>query len=327
MELLLVPVVRNHYMSPFDGCPTAVKCLQCPLLLITITDMCPTRPICLLWSSCWFLWSVISIYRPFHWCQTAANVSKVPSCLLSLQTCAPWGSFVSYGAPFGSCGQKSLYVALWWVSDCCKISPGSPLAYYYGRPVLHGAHLSPMELLLVPVVSNIYISTLSLVSNCCKMSPRSPLAYYHCRLVPHGAQSSLMDLLMVPMVRNHYMSTLWWVSKCCKMSVMSLFAYCHCRLVPHGAHLFLWSSCWSLWSEKIIICRPLMGVRPCKMSPVSPSAYYHCRLVPHGAHLSLMDYGSRGQKSLYVALWWVSDCCKISPGSPFAYYHYRHVPH
>ena len=37
-------------------------------------------------------------------------VFSMPSCLLPQQSCAPWGSFVFYGAPLGSCGQKSLYV-------------------------------------------------------------------------------------------------------------------------------------------------------------------------------------------------------------------------
>ena len=141
------------------------------------------------------------------------------------------------------------------MSDCCKISPGSPLAYYYGRPVLHGAQLSPIELLLVPVVSNIYISTLSLVSNCCKMSPRSPLAYYHCRLVPHGAHLSLMELLLVPVVRNHYMSPFDGCPTAVKFLQGPLLLITMADLCSMGLICPLWSSCWFLWSV-ISIYRP-----------------------------------------------------------------------
>ena len=92
MELLLVFVVRHHYMSNLRllyGCPTAVKCLQCPHLLITIADLCSMGLICPLWSSCWFLWLVISIYRPFHWCQTAVKFLQGPLLLIIITDMCP----------------------------------------------------------------------------------------------------------------------------------------------------------------------------------------------------------------------------------------------
>ena len=143
---------------------------------------------------------------------TAAKCLQHIFCLLPKQTCAPWASFVYYGAPIGSWGKKITTCRLfYWVSGCCKMSPVSPVAYYPSRPVPHGARLSLVELPLVPVVQN-YMCRLCRLFNVCRQLLQNvfsiSFAYYPSRLVPPGAHLSFVELPLVPEVRNQHMSTL-----------------------------------------------------------------------------------------------------------------------
>ena len=83
-----------------------------------------------------------------------------------------------------------------------KMSLASTLAYYQSRLLPPGAHLTFMELPLVPIVKNRYMSTILCVSNCCKSSSACPLAYYHGIACPFWAHLSFIELPLVLVVQT-----------------------------------------------------------------------------------------------------------------------------
>ena len=105
MELPSVLSSNIIICRPLDGRQTAANRLQHALLLITIAELCPLGPICLLWSSLFSLWSNVIYVDPLMGVKLLQIVLSTASCIPQ-QTCAPLGSFVFYGAPLGSCGSK-----------------------------------------------------------------------------------------------------------------------------------------------------------------------------------------------------------------------------
>ena len=167
-------------------------------------DLCSMGLICPPWSSCWFLSSVISMYRPFDWCQLLQNVSGVPSCSLLLQTGAPWGSFVPYGSPYGSNGQKSLYVdplmGVQMLQNVCNV----PFCLLSLQTCAPWGSFVFMELLLVPVVGkNHYMSPIDGCPTAVKCLQCPHLLITIADLCPMVLICPLW--IMVPVVRNHYM--------------------------------------------------------------------------------------------------------------------------
>ena len=128
------------------------------------------------------------------------------------------------------------------VANCCKMSPASPFAYYPSRLVPPGAHLSFVELPLVPEVRNQHMSTLLWVSDCCKSSPACRPTYYCSRVVPPGARLSVMELPLVPVVQNH-MCRLCRLFYVCRQLLQNVSSIPFCLLpkqtcAPWGSFVF-----------------------------------------------------------------------------------------
>ena len=129
IELPLVPIVKNRYMSTLNVSPSAANRLHHALLLSTRADFCLLGLIWLILSSLgflWFLWFKLIMCRPFNVCSTAAN--RLQHALLRYYS--RLGSFVFYVASLGSCGLKSLCVDPEMCVQLRKISLASTLAYY-----------------------------------------------------------------------------------------------------------------------------------------------------------------------------------------------------